>query len=74
VKEFIQSCNTCTKRKVPRHRPYGLLHPLPVPKGSWLSLSMDFITNLRLADEKNSIFVVVDRLTKMAILFHAPIL
>jgi hypothetical protein len=66
VKEFIQSCDTCTRGKVLQHRPYGLLHPLPVPKGPWLSLSMDFITNLPLANRKDSIFVVVDWLTKMA--------
>jgi hypothetical protein len=66
VKEFIQSCDTCTRGKVPRHRPYGLLHPLPIPKGSWLSLSIDFITDLPLANGKDSIFVVVDRLTKIA--------
>jgi hypothetical protein len=34
VKEFIQLCNTYARRKVPRHRPYGLLHLLPVPNGS----------------------------------------
>jgi hypothetical protein len=37
-----------------------------VPKGPWLSLSMDFITNLSLTNRKDSIFVIVDRLTKMA--------
>jgi hypothetical protein len=66
VKEFIQSCDTYARRKVPRHRPYGLLHPLPVPKDPWLSLLMDFITDLPLANGKDLIFVVVDRLTKMA--------
>jgi hypothetical protein len=66
VKEFIQSCDTCTREKVPRHRPYGLLHPLPILKGPWLSLSMDFITDLPFANKKDSIFVVINRLTKMA--------
>jgi hypothetical protein len=59
VKEFIQSCDTCARGNVPRHRPYGFLHPLPVPKGPWLPLSMDFITDLPLANRKDSIFVVV---------------
>jgi hypothetical protein len=65
VKKFIQSCDTCTRKKVPRHQSYGLLHPLLVPKGPWLLLSMDFIIDLPLANGKDSIFVVVDRLTKM---------
>ena len=37
-----------------------------VSKGPWLSLSVDFITNLSLANGKDSILVVVDQLTKMA--------
>ena len=32
VKEFIGSCDVCARAKIPRHRPYGLLHPLLVPK------------------------------------------
>jgi hypothetical protein len=66
VKEFMQPCDTCARRKIPRHRLYSLLHPFPVPKDPWLSLSMDFITNLLLANGKDSIVVIVDRLTKMA--------
>jgi hypothetical protein len=66
VKEFIQLCDTCARGKVPQYRPYDLLHPLPVPKGPWLSLSMDFITDFPFANGKDSIFVVVDQLIKMA--------
>jgi hypothetical protein len=66
VKEFIKLCNTCARRKVPRHRPYGLLHPFLIPKDPWLLLSLDFITDLLLNNGKDSIFVVVNRLTKMA--------
>ena len=66
VKEFIRSCETCARAKIPRHRPYGLLQPLPISKGPWLSLSMDFITDLPSSNLKDSILVVVDRLTKMA--------
>ena len=54
------------KRKGSTHRPYGLLHPLLVPKGPWLLLSLNFITDLPLNNGKDSIFVVVNRLTKMA--------
>jgi hypothetical protein len=66
VKEFIQSCGTCIRGKVPQHRPYGLLHPLPILKGLWLLLIMNFITDLSFANGKDSIFVIVDWLTKMA--------
>jgi hypothetical protein len=66
VKEFIQLCDTCARGKVPRHQPYGLFHPFPVPKDPWLSLSMEFITDLPLANRKDSIFMVVDQSTKIA--------
>jgi hypothetical protein len=72
VKEFIQSCDTCARGKVLQHRPYGLLHLVPVPKGPWLSLSMDFIIDLPLVNGKDSIFVVVDRLTKMVHFIQSP--
>ena len=55
VKEFIQSCDTCARIKFPQHRPYGLLHPLPIPKDPWLFLAMYFITDLPLENGKDSI-------------------
>jgi hypothetical protein len=62
----ILSCDTYARQKVPQHQTYGLLYPLPVPKDPWLLLSMDFITDLPLANRKDSIFVVVDQSTNMA--------
>lgn len=66
VKEFVLSCDICSRSKNPRHRPYGLLQPLPIPCRPWSSVSMDFITDLPPSNSFDSIFVVVDRLTKMA--------
>ena len=66
VKEFVLSCDVCSRSKIPRHRPYGPLHPLPIPHWPWSSVSMDFITDLPLSNAYDSIFVVVDRLIKMA--------
>jgi transposase InsO family protein len=57
---------TCARSKAPRHRPFGLLQPLPIPSRPWGSIAMDFITNLPTVKAKNSILVMVDRLTKMA--------
>jgi hypothetical protein len=48
------------------HRPFGLLQPLSIPSRPWGSIAMDFITDLPIVRTKNSILVVVDRLTKMA--------
>jgi hypothetical protein len=43
-----------------------LLRPLPIPKKPWSSISMDFIIDLPSSKAFDSIFVVVDRLTKIA--------
>ena len=66
VKEFVLTCDICSRSKNPRHRPYGLLQPLPIPRRPWSSVSMDLITDLPPSNSFDSIFVVVDWLTKMA--------
>ena len=66
VKDYVTTCDTCSRSKIPRHRPYGLLQPLPIPETPWTSISMDFIVDLPPSKTFDSIFVVVDRLTKMA--------
>ena len=66
VKEYIRTCDTCARSKTPRHLPYGKLLPLPIPTRQWQSISMDFITDLPLSEDSDSILVVVDHLSKMA--------
>jgi transposase InsO family protein len=71
VKEYIDSCGTCQRTRTHRHRPYGVLHPLPIPTAPFQELSMDFIVDLppstRNGRVYDSILVIVDRFTKMAI-------
>ncbi|CAG8629831.1 4306_t:CDS:2, partial [Acaulospora colombiana] len=64
---YIRSCVSCKRNKPQRHKPYGLLRPLPVLERPWHSISMDFIEELPASGEFNSILVVVDRLSKQSI-------
>jgi len=45
----------------------GLLHPLPIPDIPWMSISMDFITQLLMVQGCNKILVMVDRFSKYVI-------
>lgn len=65
VAAFVKACDTCQRIKSRRHKPYGLLKPLPVPSGPWRNISMDFVVKLPLSKGFDSIFVVVDKFTKM---------
>ncbi|SPQ99093.1 unnamed protein product (mitochondrion) [Plasmodiophora brassicae] len=66
VKDYVASCDTCRRCKIPRHKPAGLLTPLPLPTALWSSISMDFIVKLPRSIGFDSILVVVDRFSKMA--------
>ncbi|CAK9780322.1 unnamed protein product [Cutaneotrichosporon oleaginosum] len=67
VNHFVASCESCQRNKIRRHKPYGLLRPLPIPELPWHSVTMDFIETLPDSDGYNSIIVFVDKFTKMAI-------
>ena len=67
VQDYISSCMRCARNKTPRHKPHGLLQPLPVPQRPWTSLSMDYIEQLPSSGGFDSILVIVCRFSKMAI-------
>ena len=65
VERACARCITCRQAKS-RVLPHGLYIPLPVPSASWVDISMDFVLGLpRLRNGRDSIFVVVDRFSKM---------
>jgi hypothetical protein len=63
----VARCDTCQRTKVEHQRPIGLLQPLLVPKWNWEEIGMDFIIRLPRTQKGNdSIWVIIDRLTKVA--------
>ena len=67
IVEYVAVCDVCYRVKAEYQKPAGLMEPLPIPKWKWDKLGMDFITGLpRSRSGYDSIWVVVDRLTKVA--------
>lgn len=66
VATFVKSCVTYQQVKSINAAPYGLLQHLEVPKNVWEDISMDFITHLPVCQGFTTIFVVVDRFSKVA--------
>nr|GEX17398.1 putative reverse transcriptase domain-containing protein [Tanacetum cinerariifolium] len=69
---YVSKCLTCVKVKTEHQKPLGLLVPPKIPEWKWDNITMDFVTKLPKSSQGyDTIWVVVDRLTKSAI--FAPI-
>jgi len=67
VANYVASCLVCQKAKIEHQRSCGTLEPLDIPQWKWDIISMDFVTHLpRSVRGHDSIWVIVDRLTKCA--------
>ncbi|MBW0570445.1 hypothetical protein O181_110160, partial [Austropuccinia psidii MF-1] len=67
IKDYVSSCQKCSRDKNIHHKKFGFLKPLPIPSGPWICLSINFITHLPLSNSFDSILVIVDRFSKMAV-------
>ncbi|KAI3805399.1 hypothetical protein L1987_27748 [Smallanthus sonchifolius] len=67
VTKYVSKCLTCSQVKAEHQKPYGKIQPLEIPEWKWEHITMDFITKLpRTAKGHDTIWVIVDRLTKSA--------
>ena len=69
IRDYVAACEICQRNKANTLAPAGLLQPLPIPTKVWTDISMDFIGGLPKAQGKDTILVVVVRLTKHAHFF-----
>nr|GEX12635.1 putative reverse transcriptase domain-containing protein [Tanacetum cinerariifolium] len=68
IATYVSKCLTCAKVKAEYQRPSGLLVQHEIPQWKWDNITMDFVTKLpKSSYGYDTIWVVVDRLTKSAI-------
>ena len=61
----MEGCDACQRNKNHTEQLAGKLMPNSISEKPWVHISADFITKLLLAQDYDSILVVVDQLTKM---------
>ncbi|GJZ64955.1 putative reverse transcriptase domain-containing protein [Tanacetum coccineum] len=67
IATYVSKCLTCAKVKAEHQKPSGLLQQPEIPVWKWERITMDFIVGLpRNLSGYDSIWVIVDRLTKLA--------
>jgi hypothetical protein len=67
IARYVARCDTCRRVKAIHMKTARPLQSLPIPTWKWEDLSMDFIVGLpKTAKGFDSIWVIIDRLTKIA--------
>ncbi|GKC46764.1 putative reverse transcriptase domain-containing protein [Tanacetum coccineum] len=67
ITEYVGKCLTCSRVKAECQKPSGLLVQPDIPMWKWERITMDFIIKLpKTLNEHDTIWVIVDRLTKSA--------
>jgi len=67
IAEFVAQCTSCQQVKIEHQKSGGLMQTIEIPTWKWEAINMDFIMGLPRSNHKfDSIWVIVDRLTKSA--------
>ncbi|GKC72193.1 putative reverse transcriptase domain-containing protein [Tanacetum coccineum] len=71
IATYVSKCLTCAKVKAEYQKPSGLLVQLEIPQWKWENITIHFVTKLpKTATGQDTIWVIVDRLTKSAHFLH----
>ncbi|KAA3467703.1 integrase [Gossypium australe] len=67
ISVFVLKCSVCQQVKAEHQVPSVLLEPIMTPEWKYERVIMDFVSELPLTwKKKDSIWIIVDRLTKSA--------
>ncbi|KAG8472896.1 hypothetical protein CXB51_034783 [Gossypium anomalum] len=67
ISDYVSKCLICQQVKAEHQVPSGLLQPILILEWKWDRITMDFVSGLPVTQsKKDSIWVIVDRLTKSA--------
>jgi hypothetical protein len=67
IAHYVAECDVCQRVKAIHLKSAGPLQLLPISEGKWEDISMDFIVGLlKTSKGYDSIWVIVDRFTKVA--------
>jgi hypothetical protein len=64
IGQYCKACDMCLRTKAQQCKPFGKLHPLPIPEARWDIVSVDFITELQILHSFNAAMVMVDSVSK----------
>jgi hypothetical protein len=64
IGQYCKACDMCLRTKAQKRKPFGELHPLPIPEARWDVVSVDFITELPDSHGFDATMVVVDSVSK----------
>ena len=70
IKRRVSECQVCQMNKTNSLSPAGLLQPLHILQNIWEDISMDFIKALQRSDGFDTIWVIVDHLSKYSHFVH----
>jgi hypothetical protein len=64
VEKMVKECDIYKQAKLGKITYPRLLQPLPILKGAWRDITMDFIEGLSKSEDEDTTLVMVDRFTK----------